>query len=95
MQYEIMSFLVYRIIVTTVPVYIAELSPKKLRGGFVSIMGVNVMGGILVGVGGTTVHVVHNLIAIYICYAWDSCYYPIHKNVLRVTVYYILGFQKV
>ena len=40
----------YRVIVTTVPVYIAELSPKKLRGGFVTIMGVNVMGGILVGV---------------------------------------------
>ena len=54
MQYEIMSFLAYRIIVTTIPVYLAELSPKKLRGGFVTIMGVNVMGGILVGVGSTT-----------------------------------------
>lgn len=37
------------IIVTTIPVYLAELSPKKLRGGFVTIMGVNVMGGILLG----------------------------------------------
>ena len=51
--------MVYRVIVTTTPVYVAELAPKKLRGGFVTIVGLYVMGGILVSIGSTAV-IVHS-----------------------------------
>ena len=40
----------YRVLVTTIPVYVAELAPKNLRGRFVAIVALYVMGGILVGI---------------------------------------------